>query len=213
MSNSATVDSSQNKDTTNKHSHGLTFWITLIRGILAFALGISLFFIPAKTGPMLANFMGLFWITTGLVSLRHDPVIPHRKLARAAAIIVIIAGVAMFTRKMTNQWVAWEHIVNMIGVVIILTGILHIFGGVQIGRQRGLGRTGLSVALGIFEIVLGVLFLFSESGRTPLTYRMATIWALVGGTMIIVDAIYQRYQAKHQPAEPVPADNAAGLKR
>ena len=204
---SSIVDSSQSVDSGQKRSHTLTFWITVIRGTLAFALGISLFFMPSKTAPMLGNFMGAFWITTGLVSLRHDPVIPHRKLARAAAIIVIVTGVAMFTRNISNRWVAWEYIVNMVGVVIILTGILHIAGGVQIGRQRGLGRTGLSVALGIFEIVLGILFLFSETGHSPLIYRMATIWALVGGTIIIGDAIYQRYQAKHQPAEPVPANN------
>ena len=94
---------------------------------------------------MMANFMGVFFITTGLVSLRNDPAIPHRRLARFVAIIIIVSGVAVVTRRIAEQWVAWGLIVDLLGAVIILTGLLHIYGGVQLGRQRNLGRTRLSV--------------------------------------------------------------------
>jgi len=202
------TDSTEN--TKKGSNHQIGFWITLIRGILAFALGLSLFFIPEKTAPMLANFMGLFWVTTGLVSLRHDPVIPHRRLARIAAIIIIVTGVAMFTRQISSRWVTWELLVNAVAIIIIVTGVLHIYGGFQIGKQSSVGRTALSVSIGIFEVILGVLFLFSETGRSPVIYLMATIWALVGGTLIIVDAIAKRRQAKRQQADtPSPESSSS----
>ena len=48
----------------------LAFMITLIRGMLAVTLGLVLFFKPDKTRLMLANFMGMFWLASGIISLR-----------------------------------------------------------------------------------------------------------------------------------------------
>lgn len=176
--------------------HRLAFWITLIRGLLVIALGISLLFVPDKTVSMLANMTGMFFITTGLVSLRHDPIIPNRKLARVVAIVFVITGSLIFTRKVASHWVAWESIVNLMGVVLILTSLLHIVYGIQIGKQRGRGRTGLSVMFGVFEMVIGVSLLFSQTGRGPIIYWLATIWALIGGSAIVVDAIVERRKGK-----------------
>lgn len=182
----------------------LAFWITLSRGLLAIALGISLLFIPDKTLPMLANLVAMFCITTGLVSLRNDPAIPNRKLARMTAIVLVITGVLIYMRNVANLWVTWESIVHLLGAVLTLTGILHIFYGIQIGKQRSRGRTRLSVVMGVFEMGLGVLFLFSQTGRDPIIYLITTIWALIGGSVIIADAIAQRMKAKRRQAESTP---------
>ena len=190
--------------------------MTLFRGLLAIILGLSLFFIPDMTRPMLGNFMGIFWITTGLVSLRNDPLIPHRGLARIAAVIIILAGLMMVSRRLVNHWVDWELIVNIAGAVIILTGVLHLFGGIQIGKQRQRGRTPMSMVLGLAEIVLGILFLFSSTGRNQAIYVVATIWALVGGTLIIADALMQRSAAKKHGtpvAQVAPATAGSELTR
>jgi len=188
-----------------KSNHQLSFWITLIRGLFVFVLGLSLLFIPSKTGPTMANFIGMFWITTGLVSLRGDPVIPQRRLARVLAIVIIVSGVLMVTRHMTERWVAWGYVVNLLGIIFILTGVLHIYSGMQIGKQRNLGRTRLSVILGVFEIVLGILFIRSQTARDdPLIYWIGVIWALIGGTLIIGDALYQRFGTKPEAAELPP---------
>ncbi len=179
-------------------SHQLAFWLTLSRGLLAMALGISLLFIPDETGPMLANLVGMFCITTGLVSLRHDPAIPNRKLARMVAIVLVVTGVLIYSRNVANLWVTWESIVNLLGAVLILTGILHILYGIQIGKQRSRGRTGLSVVMGVFETGLGVLLLFSQTGHDPIICLIMTIWALIGGSVIIGDAIVEWMRAKRR---------------
>ena len=153
---------------------------------------------------MLANLVGMFCITTGLVSLRKDPAIPNRKLARMVAIVLVVTGVLIYTRNVANRWVTWESIVNLLGAVLILTGILHILYGIQIGKQRRRGRTRLSGVMGVFETGLGVLFLFSQTGRDQIIYLITTIWALIGGSVIIADAIAERMKAKHRQAESAP---------
>ena len=46
----------------------MAFWITLIRGMLAVTLGLALLFWPDKARPMLVNFMGMFWLLSGIVT-------------------------------------------------------------------------------------------------------------------------------------------------
>ena len=46
----------------------------MVRGALAIFLGLALFFLPdKKSRPMLANFMGFYWLVSGVVSLRWGP--------------------------------------------------------------------------------------------------------------------------------------------
>ncbi len=47
----------------------MAFWITLARSVLATALGLALILQPEKTRPMLVNFMGMFWLMAGIMSL------------------------------------------------------------------------------------------------------------------------------------------------
>lgn len=193
----------------------MTFWITLIRGILAFGLGAALLLQPEKSLPMLANFMGIYWLTSGAVSLRWGAAGGRaRPLALAAGIIGVLAGLAMLAR-----WLAlgegWEAVfATVLGGIVILTGLLHIFGGFSTKqddaqhpgapRPRGLARTrGLlrawpwtSTLLGAFEVVLGVLLILSPlERRGTVFYGIVTIWALLGGLILIADALRLRRSA------------------
>lgn len=43
--------------------------------------------------------------------------------------------------------------------------------------------------MGTFEIVLGVLLIVEPLGHSPIFYLSASVWALVGGFILIGDAI------------------------
>jgi uncharacterized membrane protein HdeD (DUF308 family) len=62
----------------------MAFWITLVRGLLAIALGVSLILWPDKARPMLVNFMGMFWLVSGIVSLRWGV---HGERARGLSLL------------------------------------------------------------------------------------------------------------------------------
>ena len=167
--------------------------ITLIRGILAVSLGTALLFQPEKTLPMLGNFMGMFWLASGIISLRWGASgeRPHRFAVLAGA-IGVLAGLAMLTRSLTRSWVQEDILFSLLGVVILLTGILHIFGGFRVGESAHRKWSLTAFLLGAFEIVLGILLIVEPYGRGTFFYLGVVIWALVGGVILITDAIRLR---------------------
>jgi uncharacterized membrane protein HdeD (DUF308 family) len=49
-----------------------------------------------------------------------------------------------------------------------------------------------SFLLGLFEIILGVILILEPLERGPVLNLAASIWALVGGFILISDALRQR---------------------
>ena len=175
----------------------VAFAITLIRGILAVSLGAALLFQPEKALPMLGNFMGMFWLASGIISLRWGASgeRPHR-IAVLAGAIGVLAGLATLTRRLTATWVQEDIILSLLGVVVLLTGLLHIFGGFRVGEGTHRKWSLTAFLLGAFEIVLGVMLIVEPYGRSQFFYLTVTIWALVGGFILISDAI--RLRRAHQ---------------
>ncbi len=186
------------------HSRGrsIGFWISLLRGFFAIMLGLILIFNPEKTQVMLVNFMGLFWLTSGIILLRHTHAVlgdqPDRVLGKMTSLGLglagILAGLLVISRSITRRWVGEVVFVELLGAVILLTGLLHLFGEFRIGRVIKIKRTTAQKILAIFEIVLGALLIISPLEQGPTIYWTATIWALVGGGLIISDALYFRVQ-------------------
>lgn len=187
----------------NAH-HGVSFWIALIRGALIIALGVSLILIPEKTKTVLFNMMGVFWLTTGIVLIRGGMHHQGNRLSMAAGIVGVLAGLLVVTRDLTRHYLAEFWVMNLLGIIILLTGVLHVTTGLMVGRQALRGRTGLSTLLGVFEIVLGAgLLLTPITSQGPLPkgmYIVGAIWALLGGGLILVTALFQRVQAQPEEA-------------
>ena len=169
------------------------FTITLIRGLLALSLGIVLLFLPDKTRPMLGNFMGMFWLASGIISLRWSASGKRaRRSGILAGVIGVLAGLAMLTRGVTNAWIRQDILFSLLGVVMLLTGILHTFGGFRVGERQW---SWTSFMLGIFEVVLGLMLIIEPMGRSIFFYLAASIWALLGGIILILDAVRIRRSA------------------
>jgi uncharacterized membrane protein HdeD (DUF308 family) len=175
----------------------IAFAITLVRGILAVSLGTALLFQPDKTLPMLGNFMGMFWLASGVISLRWGASgeRPNR-IAVLAGVIGVLAGLTMLTRGLTTAWVREDILFSLLGLVILLTGILHIFGGFRVGESAHRKWSLTAFLLGVFEVVLGLMLLIEPYGRGIIFYLVVGIWALVGGFILITDAV--RLRRAHQ---------------
>jgi uncharacterized membrane protein HdeD (DUF308 family) len=171
----------------------VAFVITLIRGILAVSLGAALLFQPDKALPMLGNFMGMFWLASGIISLRWGASgeRPHR-IAVLAGVIGVLAGLSMLTRSLTTSLVQEDILISLLGVVILLTGVLHTFGGFRVGEGAHRKWSLTAVLLGAFEIVLGIMLIVEPYGRGTFFYLAVVVWALVGGFILITDAIRLR---------------------
>jgi len=196
----------------------MAFWITLIRGMLAIILGVALVFWPDKTRPMLVNFMGMFWLASGIVSLRWGVHGERAKgLSLLAGVAGVLAGVGMLSRRFTVGMVGEDVLLSVVGLIIFLTGLMHIFGGFRTGPvethlfSQNRKWSWTAFLLGLFEIVLGVMLVVAPMDRGPVIYFAASVWALVGGVILIGDAARQRRERiRRLRQEQAPESTAEG---
>ena len=197
----------EEKERNNKHSlgHDIGLGVTVVRALLLLILGLSLLFIPDKTHKMLFNAMGLFWLTTGIVLVRREAHAKGHRLLQAVAILGVASGVLVLTRGITTQWVAEKWLKNLLGAVILLTGVLHATTQLRLGKQALRGRPIVNILLGLAEIALGALLILTPTGREQTVYYAAMVWSLLGGGLLLVTTVLQwlreRRQVQAGPAE------------
>ena len=175
------------------------FWITAFRAFLAIVLGIALLFQPDKARPILVNFMGMFWLAGGLVSLRWGASGDRaRSWSIVAGIIGIGAGVLVITRYFLSGYIPDQAIAYLLGGVMILTGIMHMATAYS-GSAGYIRRSWVSVVLGIIEIVMGIMIFISPLSYGPVVYWFITLWAFLGGVILFREAWRHRTQVKETP--------------
>jgi uncharacterized membrane protein HdeD (DUF308 family) len=174
----------------------MAFWITLVRALFALILGVGLLMQPDKALPILGNFIGVFWLMTGVVSLRWGVRGEKAKgTAVLAGVIGVFAGLLMLSRWIALSYVAQDLLFIVVGVIMVLTGIIHVWNGYHSELSEH-GRSWTATLLGLFEIVLGILMLVVPLEEGSLIYYAAAIWAVVGGLVIFGDALRIRRQLK-----------------
>ena len=174
---------------------------------MAIILGLVLLIQPEKTRVMLGNFMGLFWLTSGIVSLRWGATGKRAHgWSLLAGVIGILAGIGFLSRAFSTKWIPEETLFPVVGGVVLLTGMLHILGGFRVGDQLLRKWSITSFLLGLFEAVLGIMLIVDPLGRSKHFYLVATIWALVGGFILIGDAFRLR-RAHSEPSKEIVKPN------
>ena len=175
----------------------MAFWITLARSVLATALGLALILQPEKTRPMLINFMGMFWLAAGLMSLRWGASGERaRRASVVAGIVGITAGVLVLARFLLINVVGESVVAVILGALIVLIGLVHVFEGFRTGVDRQRQRSWTSTLLGIFEIGLGAVVLTWRDEFGPVFYLIATVWAFLGAFVLLREALQKRAETR-----------------
>lgn len=193
------MTSKNNKSQSLTDRLNLMFWTTLLRGILAALLGVLLLFQPEKTTPFLISFMGMFWLLSGLLSIRWATLERKVKpLSLIAGVIAVVAGLSALLNRFRPFGYALDEvlIITILGSLLILTGLMHIVGGFRIGEREERTRTVASVLLGVFETFMGLLLIIKPLERGQLIYYLAAIWALLGGFILLGDALLLRKSSR-----------------
>ncbi len=171
----------------------LNHWVTLARSILALTLGLGLILHPDKTRPMLINFIGMFWLMGGIMSLRWGA---SGARARRVSVIVgavgIIAGVLILGRFLLMDIVGETPLTISLGAIIVLTGLVHVFEGFYAKADQQRQRSWSSTLLGIFEIVLGVVVVVWRDDFGAFFYVVVTIWAFMAAFILFREGLRQR---------------------
>ena len=121
-----------------------------------------------------------------------QPALGSRGLALLAGVVGVLAGIGMLGRGLASNLIAEDVVISIVGLVIMLTGLLHMFGGFKQDQPESRRWSLTAFLLGIFEIILGVVLVISPLERGPVIYLAASVWALLGGLILIGDALRVR---------------------
>jgi len=148
---------------------------------------------PEKTRPMLVNFIGLFWLTAGLMSLRWNASGgPAQCLSVVVAIVSIVAGAMVLARFLLINLMGMEIIILLMSAIFIFTGTLHVFEGARVSPSRERQRSWASALLGVFEFAIGIMLLVWRDDFGPLFYTIVVVWAFISSLSLLCDALRQR---------------------
>ena len=167
----------------------MTFvWITFARGVMAIALGLALALHRDRAPAALVNFMGIYWIANGLVTFTFGSTAQGRRrlLAHAAGAIGIATGAVVLVANVRTSF-----LLSILGVVISLTGLVHLLGGFELADESG-RRWRPGVPLGILELGLGATLIVTSGDSGSLSTWLASAWALFGGAVLVADALAMR---------------------
>jgi uncharacterized membrane protein HdeD (DUF308 family) len=129
-----------------------------------------------------------------------------KPLSLIAGVVAVIVGVSALLNRFRSFGYALDEvlIITILGSLLILTGLMHFIGGFRIGDREERTRTVASVLLGVFETFMGLLLILKPLERGQFIYYGAAIWALLGGFILLSDALLQR---KGSRLSRVQADN------
>ena len=97
--------------------------------------------------------------------------------------------------------VGTTFLLAILGVVIALTGVAHLLGGFELADRSG-RRWRPGVPLGILEIGLGTTLILTADRHDSLSTWLASAWALLGGAVLVSDALVMRRRLLAHPNDP-----------
>jgi uncharacterized membrane protein HdeD (DUF308 family) len=168
------------------------WWVMLIMGILAFAVGAILLWAPAKakveTYQLLIAVLGIYWLISGIVdiiSMFVDHTAWGWKLFMG--IVSIIAGGYILMYPVAAGVALPRIFVLILGLWALMEGIILLF-----MAFRG-GGWGAGI-LGVVSIIFGIILMgeYGKIGSGAAMIWAAAIWGLIGGVILIFQAFRQR---------------------
>ena len=167
------------------------WWLNLVRGIVALLIGILILVWPQTVHVFFVNFLAMYWLSSGLVSLQWGRSTHQEKgLWLVAGLLGVIVGAAILLRPVYQYALNPVLAVRIFGVLAVFVGLSRIFGRfttINMVHQRSQG----SLFLGVFEAGLGLLLIFSDMPE-PFTKLLAGGWAFLGGILLILQSLQLR---------------------
>jgi uncharacterized membrane protein HdeD (DUF308 family) len=163
-------------------------WITIVRGVMAIVLGCALALNGNRAPAALVTFMGVYWMLNGLVTFQWGLTVegPRRRVPLTAGAIGVVTGAVVLLASGETTF-----LLAILGVVITLTGVVHLLGGFELADVSG-RRWRPGVPLGILEVGLGATLTLTSGQSGSLSTWLASAWALLGGAVLLSDALLIR---------------------
>ena len=179
------------------------WWILVVRAVVVLALGAS-FLLSGRVHSVLGNLLASYWLIGALLTLRW--VRANRgtrgtNLSLVAGTLGVAAAVLVLGRSLIRGVVSLNTALTVLGVTAIVTGVLRLVGAFHEDQIGDHPRMLQRFALGAIEVVLGVVFIAVDGLTRPVAVA-GGVWALIGGTIMLFDAVAARNQSRASPESP-----------
>jgi uncharacterized membrane protein HdeD (DUF308 family) len=160
-------------------SGSIIWWMVLVEGIAAVVLGLFLLTRPALTAIVIVQFIGVWWLLTGIleiVDLVRDRTAWVLKLA--TGLLGVLAGIAVIAQPLISPLI-------MGAVYIIILGVNGLFIG-AINLYRSLTGGGWAAGvLGVLSLLFSFLILASPiASAAALPFLFGILGIVYGGTAV-----------------------------
>jgi len=173
------------------------WWLILIRGTIAISLGIAMLLSPDKTTRAMAQFMGLYWLTSGISGMAWGISGAKRPgLWLLIGLAEIAVGFVLVFRGLFDQYLAWITVTRIAAALAFSAGFLQVLAGIRTHQVYGRKWSWGSFFMGILQITLGLLFVRTPDEITRLIISLATLWAFIGGFGLITNSLRLRQQVQ-----------------
>jgi uncharacterized membrane protein HdeD (DUF308 family) len=193
----------ESSDTDSRQSLVKYWWISLVRGAAALFLGLGLILglglalDEATLRSMLSQFIGIYLLGSGIMSFIWG--FSNRKrwgLWFAAGTLGLLGGIAFIIRPFLDGFLSPTVLTVILGIVIVLTGVVHMLGGFRTEDRYGRRWAWEHFFLGLIEIGMGLVVLASPFITAQLSGLALSVWGVIAGIGLISDAIRLRRAAQ-----------------
>jgi uncharacterized membrane protein HdeD (DUF308 family) len=177
---------------------GRFWWIAVVRGCFSLLLGASVLVTDVDRGK-LANFIGVYWLLSGLLTIRWALTVRWVRGSRiglAAGGVSVIAAVMVLLRQPLQHLISPNTLINVLAIAAVLTGSLRLLGAFEVERRTGRRWTFGGLALGSVEVALGVVLFFARAGNARVITFALAVWGLVGGSLLLIEGFRLRRLAR-----------------
>ena len=164
------------------------WWISVLRGCLALALGIGAL-ISGASRQALVNYVAVYWLLGGLVTVRWALGVRWKagsRIGLAAGLLGVVTGLVLIARRALDDIASPPTLVAAVAVTTFATGCLRVIGAFEVEERTGRRWTVGGIMLGSVEIVLGVVLFLVRDAQASMVRITVGTWGLVAGSLLLV---------------------------
>ncbi|MEI8051173.1 MAG: DUF308 domain-containing protein [Actinomycetes bacterium] len=169
----------------------IVWQLQMLAGLITMVLGVILAFHPSKSLDVIAVFIGILLILSGLFhfvrALDHDE--QHRAWVGIAGLLEVVIGVVMIR----HLGLSYAIVGLLVGVTWIVQGIVALMGGIL----SGAGSSRLwAIVFGLISIVAGVVVVSAPENSLTFLATLLGVWFIIMGVLQLLSGLFLRSDLK-----------------
>jgi uncharacterized membrane protein HdeD (DUF308 family) len=185
---------SENKDSSSSEIMMTRYWwIFLVRGIAALLLGLTLVLQPEKSRSMMIQYIAIYLLASGILSFLWGFTVGRKAgLWTLAGSIGVIGGLAFMLLPKLGNPIEDYILAFLLGLIMLVAGLVHVFGGFRTGMDYGRVLAWESFLLGLVEIILGMMMIASPWVSIEMITITGIIWGFTAGIGLVAESLRLR---------------------